>query len=61
MCCCNDNIHVSCFQITQAVLEHLLMAASYLQIESIISACAQVDRDVPYSVVVYCTALVTWP
>ncbi|KAL0054263.1 hypothetical protein WJX82_006341 [Trebouxia sp. C0006] len=29
------------FQITEAVLEHLLMAASYLQIESIVTACAQ--------------------
>ncbi|DBA92825.1 hypothetical protein WJX77_008376 [Trebouxia sp. C0004] len=29
------------FQITEAVLEHLLMAASYLQIEAVITACAQ--------------------
>ncbi|DBA66470.1 TPA: hypothetical protein ACH3X2_14338 [Trebouxia sp. C0005] len=29
------------FQVTEAVLEQLLMAASYLQIESIITACAQ--------------------
>ncbi len=61
MCCCSDNLHVCWFQISEAVLGHLLMAASYLQIESIISACAQVGRGVPYSVVVYCTALVIWP
>jgi len=43
------------------VLEHLLMAASYLQIESIITACAQVGCGVPYNDVVYCTALFIWP
>ena len=61
MCCCSDNIHVCCFQITEAVLEHLLMAASYLQVESIITACAQVRCGVPYSIAVYCTALIMWP
>jgi len=61
MCCCSDNIHVCCFQITEAVLEHLLMAASYLQIESIITACAHVGCGVPYNDVVYCTALFIWP
>lgn len=61
ICCCSDNVHVCCFQVTEAVLEQLLMAASYLQIESIITACAQVGHCVPYSVVVYCTALLIWP
>jgi len=61
MCCCSDNIRVCCFQITEAVLEHLLMAASYLQIESIITACAQVGWGAPHSVVVYCTGFVIWP